>query len=282
MRPSASAASVPGSGAMCASHLSAVSERYGIDRDEPGTAAARFLRPRPEVQVGHDRVAAPDQDQPRGIELLDIHPDGRADRRAPSRLAGGRADRAVEQRRAQPMEEAAIHRASLQQAHRPRVGVGEDRLRAVRRRGNRSEPGGDRRERFVPRDALEAALALASHAPHRVQHPVLRVRALEIAGDLGAELAGRRRMVGRAADLDCAAVLDRDLQRAGVGAIVRAGPADDGSRSCGLRVERHGANDNARSSRPSRRGPRAKRAAAPARRTFRAPSVSRRARATRS
>ena len=141
-----------------------------VDGDELRAAALRFLRLPPEVQIGNDRIAAPDQDQPAVRELLDVRPHRRADGRDPAGLAGGRADGAVEQRRAEPVEEAAIHRAVLQEPHRSRVGVRDDRLRAVGRSGDRAEPGRDGVERLVPGDALEAAFALPAHASHRVQH----------------------------------------------------------------------------------------------------------------
>ncbi len=198
-----------------------------VDRDEPRAAPLRFLRARPEVHVGRDRIAAPDQDQPAVLELLEVHAEGSADGRGPAGLAGGRTDRAVEQRRAQPMEEAAVHRAVLQQAHRAGVAVRQDGLRAVGRRGDVREPVGDGRERLVPRDAREAAFALATDAAHRMQHALVRVRAVEVAGHLRAQHAGRGRMVGRTADGDRAAVLDGGQQRAGVGAVVRARAAHD-------------------------------------------------------
>ena len=130
----------------------------GIDRDQLRAAALRFLRARPEMQVRDDRVAAPDQNQPAVLELLDVGPDRSADGRRPSRLACRRADRAVEQRRAKPMEETAIHRTVLQKAHRAGIRIRDDGLRAVVRLGDRGEFGGDRVECLVPRYALETGL----------------------------------------------------------------------------------------------------------------------------
>ena len=81
--------------------------------------------------------------------------------------------------------------------------------------------------------ALEAALSFGADALQRMLQPVGVVDALEIARDLRAELAGRRRMVGVARDLDghalAVAQLRRDEHRARVGAVVRAGRADDGA-----------------------------------------------------
>ncbi len=201
----------------------------GVDRDQRRAAAFRLLRAGPEMQVRHDRVAAPDEDQLAVRELLDVGAHRRPDRGDPAGLARRRADRAVEQRRAEPVEEAAVHRAVLQQPHRSRVGIGDDGLRTVARGGDRREFRGDRVERLVPADSLEAAFTLAADALHRMQHALGRIGALEVMRDLRAKHAGGRRMVGGAANLDRAAVLDGHLQRAGVGAIVRTGAADDGA-----------------------------------------------------
>ena len=68
--------------------------------------------------------------------------------------AGGaraRADRAVEEARAQRSEEAAVHAAVREQAHVPGVGVGQDRLRAVGG-DHLAEARGDGVEGLVPGD----------------------------------------------------------------------------------------------------------------------------------
>ena len=205
--PSASAASVPGSSARCSWHFSAVWLRYGIDGDQLGAAPLRFLHAAPEVQVRDDRVRAPDHDQLRILELLEVGADRRADGRGVAGLAGGRADRAIEQRRAEPVEKAAVHRAVLQQSHRAGVAVRQDRLRPVGRCGDRRKRCGDGVERFVPGDALERAFALCADALHRIQHALVGIRAIEVARDLGAEHAVASRMIGIALDLDRAAVL---------------------------------------------------------------------------
>ena len=77
-------------------------------------------------------------------------------------------------------------------------------------RGDRAQPLGDRAERLVPRDALEAALALAAHAPQRVQQAFGAVDALEVAVHLRAQEALREAVLGVAAERDRAAVLDLD------------------------------------------------------------------------
>jgi hypothetical protein len=210
-----------------------------IDRDELRTAPLRFLRAGPEMQVRSDRVAAPDQDQPAVDVLLDVHADRRADYRSPSGLAGGRADRAVEQRRAETMEEAPIHRRALQKAHRARIAVGQYRLRSVTRCSDGTKALGDLAECLLPGDARKASFALRADPSHRMAQPLRRVRAIEVVRDLSAKHAGGRRMIGIAADLDGAAILDGDKHRARVRAIVRARGAHDASFRGIRAVERH-------------------------------------------
>jgi hypothetical protein len=47
----------------------------GVDGDQAGTAPFRFLRQAPEVQVGDDAVASPDDDQPRIDDVLGVEAD---------------------------------------------------------------------------------------------------------------------------------------------------------------------------------------------------------------
>ena len=201
-----------------------------VDGDQPRTAALGFLRARPEVQVRRDRVAAPDQDQPAVLVLLDVHPDRRADHGAPASLAGGSADRAVEQRRAETVEEAPVHRAVLQIAHRARVAVGHDGLRTVGRGRDAGEARRNLVERLVPRDAGEAAFAFAAHAAHRMQHAVGRIGAVEIARDLGAQRAVRVGCAGSPRISIALPCFDCHEHRARIGTIVRARGAHDAAR----------------------------------------------------
>ena len=205
--PSASAASVPGRGARCQSAFSAVRERKG------SMTTSRAPR----------RRASSTNGQRCTLELTMLAPQARisracttasgskpmraADRRLVAGDAGAGADGPVEQARAERVEEAAVHAAVGEQAHVAGVRVGQDRLRPVLG-GDRAQPLGDRAERLVPRDALEAPLALAAHAPQRVQQAVGAVDALEVAVHLGAEEALREAVVGVAAERDRAAVLD--------------------------------------------------------------------------
>ncbi len=173
-------------------------------------------------------------------ELLDVHADRCADDRAPAGLAGRRADRAVEQRRAEPVEEPAIHRRRLQQAHRSRVAVRHDRLRPIGRLRDAREPFRDRRKRFVPGNPREAAFALLADPLHRMQQALAGIGTIEVAGNLGAQHARRGRMIRRAADFDGAAVLDRGQQRARVRAVVRTRAANDMPAGGQRRVKGHG------------------------------------------
>ncbi len=69
----------------------------GIDGDEFRTASFGLLHAAPEVQVGNDRIRAPDQDQSGMLELLEIGADRCADGRRIASLSGARTDGAVEQ-----------------------------------------------------------------------------------------------------------------------------------------------------------------------------------------
>ncbi len=195
-----------------------------VDADELRAGPLRGLREGPEVQVRRDRVAAPDQDQPAlGIERQ-VHADLGAVGRGQRLAAGAGADRAVEQRRAEPVEEARRHALALHQPHRAGVAVGHDGLRRARSAGgDRLQPAGDVGQRLGPAHTHEPATAPGPAALHRMQHALGVVGALRVARDLGAQRAVRRRVPGVALDLDRAAVLHRDPDRAGVRAIMRAG-----------------------------------------------------------
>ena len=192
-----------------------------IDRDELRAAPLGFLRLHPEMQVGGHGIAAPDDDELAVAVLLDVHADRGADHGGPARLAGRGADRAVEERGAQAMEEAPVHRGVLQQPHGAGVAVGEDRLRAVGAAGDRGEALGDDVERVVPGDALEAAFALGAHAAHGMEHALVGVGALEVARDLRAEHAAGGRMLGVTLDRDGPPVLYGRDERARVRTVVR-------------------------------------------------------------
>ena len=76
MRPSASAASVPGRGARCSSQRLAVSRAQRVDRDDVRAGLLRGQHEAPLVEVRREQVGAPQQDQPRVLEVLGIHAHG--------------------------------------------------------------------------------------------------------------------------------------------------------------------------------------------------------------
>ena len=125
-----------------------------------------FLHSRPQVQVRDDRVCTPQDDQSRLVEALGIHADRAAERRFEAELAGTRAQRAVEQRRTEAMEEAPVHRAVLHHPHRAGIAAGQDGLGILG--SERLQARGDLVERFVPADPLELPLALLSRSFHRI------------------------------------------------------------------------------------------------------------------
>jgi hypothetical protein len=91
-----------------------------------------------------------------------------------------------------------------------------------------AEAFADGRQRRFPGEALEAgAGTLGADPAQGMEQPVGVMDSFGVVGDLGAQHPGRRRVVGRAGDLDDAPVGDRDVERAGVRAIVRAGAAHD-------------------------------------------------------
>ena len=203
-----------------------------VDADQLRALALGLVGEGPEMQVGGDRVAAPDEDQLRLGEVRQVHADlvpvGGRQRRA----AGRGADGAVQAGRAQPVEEAARHGLALQQAHGAGIAVGEDGLRVARR--DRLQAAGDLGDRLVPADALEARrFVLGVDALERVQHALRVVGPLRVARDLGAQRAVGAGMLRLALHLDDLAVLDGDAQGAGVGAVMRAGALHHPRRRCG-------------------------------------------------
>src|SRR5438445_227718 len=129
--------------------------------------APRAVDDRHEVQVRPRDVAAPGDDQLRVLRLLRLDPGHRTERADPGLGADAAAEwPAIEQARAEPVEEAEIHRATGQQSVRPGVVERQDRLRAVRGHHG-GESFVDDVERLRPRDTREAPLALRAHAPER-------------------------------------------------------------------------------------------------------------------
>ncbi len=135
---SARAVSLPGLMKICLSAAAAGAVTVRIDDVEFGAVAPRFHDERPQVDVGSENIRAPGDDELGVPELLRLGAVADAERFGHAGHAGGGADGAVEPRRAQAMEKAAVHAAEIQIAHRSGV--------AVRQDGFRAEFGGDRSE----------------------------------------------------------------------------------------------------------------------------------------
>ena len=119
------------------------------------------------------------------------------------------------------------HRAALERALGAHVAVGEDRLAAVSL-DRRAEAVGGGLERLLPAGLAELARALRPGADQGPQQALVGVHAVEVVGDLAAQKAGRDRVLGVAGDRHRAPLrVHRGQHRAGVGAVVGAGPADD-------------------------------------------------------
>ena len=192
----------------------------GIDRDHLGAAPLRRLHARPQVQVRHHRVRAPQDDEARLVEALGVHADRAAERGLQPILAGARAQRAIEQRRAELVEEAPVHRAVLHHAHRAGIAARQNGLGVFR--GQALQPRGDLIECGVPADAFELSFAFPADALHRVAQAIGRVGALQVMADLGAERAVGERRLRITLDLGRHTLVDRDEHGAGIGTIVRA------------------------------------------------------------
>ena len=202
-------------------------ERRGarIDDDELRASLARFLDERDEVNARGRGVHAPEDDQPR-VHVVFV---GDAGHLAVEPHVGGpgrrRTDRAREARRAERAPERGIVGVVREEPVRAAVPERQDRL-AAGAVANRDHPFGDVVERFIPTDAREHAVALRPLPDRRVEEAVLAVDTLGEAPDLAADVAARARVLLAAVDLDDAAVLDGDFERAGVGAVERAGGLD--------------------------------------------------------
>ena len=166
-------------------------------------------------------IRAPGDDELRVGELLGLGAIAEAERGVLRGPAGAGANGAVEARRAQAMEEAAVHAGAVEQAHGAGVAVGQNRLGAVLLRDG-GQAARDGVERFIPGDAREAAFAFGAGALLRIEQAVGRIFALQILRDFAAQEPARDGMGGVAAQAGGAAVFHVDQQGAGVGAIERA------------------------------------------------------------
>ncbi len=198
-------------------------DALGIHHHDLGPVAAGRVDDRGEVEVRPRDVVAPRDREPGVPHLLGGDAGRGAEGAEPGLGADAAAERrAVEERGAQLVEEAQVHRRIGEHAVRPRVVERQHRLRAVR--GDHARHAlVDEVERLVPGHRREAPLALgADAAQRRLQAPgpvyPLGVRA----GDLGADHPGGVGIGARAADLHDLRVLDGHGEAAGVRAIERA------------------------------------------------------------
>src|SRR5215471_1010967 len=199
--PRARAASVPGVGATPASC------RNGA----------------PQVMVGGEGVAAPEDDELREAQRLRIHADAVVSERvASAHPARDRADRHEMPGSAERVPEAAPRAVdALEQPHAARAQVRPDGF-PTELAADPAQALRDQVERLVPRDALEVARPLRADAPHRVEETVRRLRVRDVVVELVAQDAARERMRGIALQLHRAPVLDGDDPAARVRTVHRA------------------------------------------------------------
>ena len=136
-----------------------------------------------------------------------------------------RAHRAQQPRRAEAAEQDRVGVVLRQESVRAAVAERQDRLgaAAVARRQHLLR---DQIERIVPGDALEQARAFRA-APHRrIEQAIVAVDALVEAADLGADVAVGDVVFFGAVDLGDAPAAHRDVQRARIGTVERAGGGD--------------------------------------------------------
>ncbi len=175
------------------------------------------------MHVGGENAGAPGDDQLGVAELFRLGAVAEAERLHETRAAGRRADGAVEPRCAQPMEETAIHAGAVQQVPWCRRSCTAGSIPGRVQPEICASLRGDGIERFIPRDALEAAFALcARRASADRASRSWRVLALQVSRHFAAQESARDRMIGIAAQVAAFAVVDIDEQRAAVRAIQRA------------------------------------------------------------
>ena len=210
-----------------------------VDAHQFGAVALGLLRDAPEMQVAANRVAAPDEDELGFGEELHLHAHLAAQRVHQPLAARRGTDAAVQERCAQPVEEAPVHALALHQAHGARVAVGLDGLRVAR--GDPTQARGDVRQRLVPGHGRELAAALGAAALEGGEDALGVVGALGVFGHLGAEHAAGLRVRRVALHARGHAVLHGGEQGAGVGAVVWAGAAHLASGGCaGVLIVEHG------------------------------------------
>ena len=196
-----------------------------VDHHQLHAPLLRLADERDRVHAGADQVRAPQHDQ---VGLLHRVVDRRAVGHAvgvDARPHGGvDADRLLQARRLHLVPEALVHGPVVEHAERAGVGIGLHRLGAVLG-DDLLQVAGDRVQRLVPADALEAGAGpLGADPPVRVQHPAVVVDQVQVVVDLVAQVAAGDR-VGRVAlhpHRAPGAVVAGHQHRAGVRAVVGA------------------------------------------------------------
>ena len=227
MTAQASAPSVPGFSTR--PEIGLLHRRVLIDVDDDDLRAAFLARldgVGHDIDLGDHGIGAPDHHAVGFRHLARIGPAQRARPHHPAGPGQIGADRTEEAGVllgvAQPVDAVALH-----QPHRAGIVIGPDRLRAVFLLG-RDELFGDEVERRLPARFLPGALALGAGADQRLQQPVGMMDAVGIAGDLGADDAGRIAVgLGAMDAADAVAIEQLDLERAGRRAIMRTGRMAD-------------------------------------------------------
>ena len=179
-----------------------------------------------DVDLGGDRVAAPDHDQVGFGHLPRVDAALHADPGGPTDFGQGRADRhllaRVAHHVAQPVDAVALH-----QAHRAGEIEWPNRLGTMPS-GDVGEIGGDAVEGLVPADPAELGGPAGTGAQQRMRQPVGVVDPFGIARDLGADHAGGVAVVLRPAHrADAAAVQHLHRQSTGRRAVMRADRGPD-------------------------------------------------------
>ena len=124
------------------------------------------------------------------------------------------------------MKKAPVHALALYQSHGASVAIGQHGLAAAA--GNAVQALGDIGQGFIPAHGFKLAAALGAAALERGQQALGVVAALGVFADLAAQHAAGVWVGGVALYLDGNAALYRGNQRAGVGAVMRAGAHDGG------------------------------------------------------
>ena len=197
-----------------------------INGDDLRAGLAGPVHQRPLMHVGDGGVRPPVDDVPGEDRVLGVDDRPRAEGDIAAHRPGGGADRPVEQAGAESVEKPPVKAGVMQFAHRAGIAVRQDRLGAVRAGGNLPELAGDGRDCLGPGDRLEFALALFADAAQGPGQTIGMVNAVEVMGDLGAQIPVGEGVLLVAANLGGPAVIDGHADAAGVGAVMRTDGPD--------------------------------------------------------